>query len=276
MKKLDFLRPVPLGEKIRVGRNWDGGYVLYRPLLDETDALVSYGVGWEISFEEHFSRLTSKTIVMFDPTMFGKYLADLKFVGTRLRELRLKPAAEHLCGVWRLYKARKRFLKRNIFFVNEGIAAARFGKYDTFAHHIERFNLKGKRILLKIDIEAAEYDIFQEGSIYDHLEQVNQLAIEFHDLKNRLQQAKTIVTKLKKDFLLAHIHPTNFGETFKIYDLETDGGNDMTIPDVLELLFVKKGKVRKEDLLDRPIEYPIAGIDFPSNPRKEEYAVNFI
>jgi hypothetical protein len=276
MKKLDFLRPVPLGKKIRVGRNWDGGYILYGPLLAETDALVSYGVGWEISFEEHFSRLTNKTVIMFDPTMFGKYLTDTKFVKTRLLELRLKPAFEHLCMVWRLYKARKKFIQRKIFFVNEGIAAAKSPKYDTFDHHIERYNLQDKQLLLKIDIEAAEYDIFKEGTIYRHLQQVNQIAIELHNLKNRLQEAKAIIMELKKTYLLVHIHPTNFGETFKIYDFETNGADDMIVPDVLELLFVRKDKVQKEDLLSGPIEYPMAGIDYPSNPRKEDIPVKFI
>jgi hypothetical protein len=276
MKKLDFLRPVPLGKKIRVGRNWDGGYILYGPLLAETDALISYGVGWEISFEEHFSRLTNKTVIMFDPSMFGKYLTDLTFVKTRLLELRFKPAFAHVAMAWRLWKARKGFIKRKIFFVNEGIAAVKSGKYDTFACHVERYNLQGKRLLLKMDIESGEYDIFKDGTIYRHLQQVNQIAIELHDLKNRLQEARTIIAELKKAYLLAHIHPTNFGETFKIYDLETDVRHDMIVPDVLELLFVRKDSVHQEDLLDGPIEYPIAGIDFPCNPHKEDIPVKFI
>lgn len=276
MKKLDFLRPVPIGNKIRVGRDLDGGYILYKPLLAETDALMSYGVGWDISFDEQFNKLTNKTVIMFDPTMFGKYMVDFRFLRARLLELRLMPAFVHLLRIWLLWKKRRKLAKRKIFFVNEGIAAAKSGKYDTFAHHIERFNLQGMQLLLKIDIESGEYDIFKEGSIYRNLQQVNQIAIELHDLKNQLQEARAIIAELENSFFLAHIHPTNWGKTFKIYDFETNGQHDTIVPDVLELLFVRKDKVRKEDLLDRPVEYPIPGLDYCCNPETKDIAVDFI
>ena len=49
---IDFLRPYCVDSKIRVGRIYDGGYVLENKSLDDFEILYGYGVGWDVSFEK--------------------------------------------------------------------------------------------------------------------------------------------------------------------------------------------------------------------------------
>jgi hypothetical protein len=70
----DFLKPIRLNHMKRLGPNEDGGYVVYEKILNETDGCLTYGVGNEVRFEEHFNLITGKKVLMFDPTMFGRYM----------------------------------------------------------------------------------------------------------------------------------------------------------------------------------------------------------
>jgi Methyltransferase FkbM domain len=276
MNNLNFLRPVTINRKKRLGRHFDGGYIVYERLLEQTDILLTYGVGWETSFEEHFNNLTNKTVLMFDPTMFGKYLLDLKLVKQRLLQFRFGAMLSYFHWTWQVWRKKKKLESKNIFFINEGISSIKADKYDTFVNHLERFKLDGKRIILKIDIEGGEYDIFADKTIYSHLAQVNQLIIEFHNLKQRLRDLKAISAELGKSFSLAHIHANNFSPTFTLYDLAGNGEKDVKVPDVLEILWIKADMISKEDISDEITTYPISQLDYPNNPGKPDHAIGFI
>lgn len=61
------LRPIKT-QKIRIGPNSDGGYVLGKKYL--SDNVYSYGVGNNVRFEEHYMRLYPNTkIFLFDGTI---------------------------------------------------------------------------------------------------------------------------------------------------------------------------------------------------------------
>lgn len=42
---------------MRIGNNYDGGYVVYDGLLHETDLLISYDVGWILPLGSIFINL---------------------------------------------------------------------------------------------------------------------------------------------------------------------------------------------------------------------------
>ena len=52
--------------KVRIGSNHDGGYVLPKQSLDECDCCLSYGLARETSFEDNYCRITKKTLFGFD------------------------------------------------------------------------------------------------------------------------------------------------------------------------------------------------------------------
>lgn len=164
--------------------------------------------------------------------------------------------------------------RKNIHFFNEGIAIERMDKYDTFVNHINRFNLQSERIFLKMDIEGDEYRILQDKEFYKSLKMVNQIVIEFHDLKNHFRDLKKTVQYLSEDFSIGHIHLNNFGECFTIYH-DVQKSHDIHFFDVIELTFIKTKLIDHCDLSDSIISYPISGIDFPNNPNRKDYSIRF-
>ena len=55
---------------IRVGRKNDGGYVLPGILINETDGLLSFGYGYDSSFEEEYINLSNNSVIIFDHTCY--------------------------------------------------------------------------------------------------------------------------------------------------------------------------------------------------------------
>ena len=49
--KYDFLKPFIVKKLVRLGRKFDGGYLVCDTALKEIDSLVTLGVGDDISFE---------------------------------------------------------------------------------------------------------------------------------------------------------------------------------------------------------------------------------
>ena len=47
----DFLIPLSITDKMRLGTEGDGGYVVYLLSLLTIDILMTYGIGWDINFE---------------------------------------------------------------------------------------------------------------------------------------------------------------------------------------------------------------------------------
>jgi hypothetical protein len=275
MEQISFLKPLSINGKIRLGRKQDGGYVIYEPALRKTEILITYGVGWEISFEEDFNRETGKEVLMFDPTMFDKYIVDLVRLRKQIVNLRLINVIEHLKVAFQLWMKNIELKKKSIHFINEGIALQPSNKYNSFRGHLERYQLRDKSILLKIDIEGGEFDLFNDFNIYSDLTNVNQLVIEFHNLKNRLRELKIIVEKIKgAGFEIVHIHGNNAGVSFVLYS-QADQADDVIFPDLIELTFVKKKLIRQEDIVDGDITYPILDLDFPNLSKKEELTLNF-
>lgn len=248
----EFLRPYQVNSKIRLGRLKDGGYVVENDSLDHIDVTYSYGVGWEVSFEKDLYKRTKKIIRAFDPTMFdvsniplnikrgafwiSKYLAKVVYFGGYLLAL---PIAGY-----------------KIKFYNEGLATNKTGKYDSFANHLKRFGDVGKRVLLKIDIEGGEYEIFKDEGFQKSLETVVQIAIEFHDVEQKFTELEKLITRLSDRFSVVHFHANNFDGVFE--------ASGKQIPRTIELTFLNNLYLSRERIADdNPL--PVEGLDYPNN-----------
>ena len=76
----NYLLPKKIN-KVRIGANHDGGYVLPEQSLDECDCCLSYGLARETSFESNYCAITKKALFGFDasvhypsPNFFPEYL----------------------------------------------------------------------------------------------------------------------------------------------------------------------------------------------------------
>ena len=88
--------------------------------------------------------------------------------------------------------------------------------FDTIASQLAKNGDRSKRIVLKIDVEGAEWDSFL--AVPDGiLEQIDQIAVEFHWLAGENStwihddKYRRVVQRLKQFFEIGHIHFNNAG-----------------------------------------------------------------
>ena len=181
-----MLRPVALAncQLERFGEAHDGGYLMCSNLLGSAASGYSYGIsgydkwGCDISTK---LRLTVHQYDCFDTTQpacpRGKTIFHAECVGT---------ATETIKG----------------------------RRFDTMSNQLARNGDGSKRIVLKIDVEGAEWDTLL--SLPDEiLERIDQLAVEFHwpedDEFQWVNDDKylRVVERLRRFFEVAHIHFNN-------------------------------------------------------------------
>jgi hypothetical protein len=221
---------------VRLGRDNDGGYVVPEKSLIEADALLGYGIADDISFEESFSDTYNKPSFGFD-------------CGTR--DLVIKNKQCH--------------------FIRECIASESFlyagqkssGKLSTFPMQLAQLGLKGKKVFIKMDIEGAEYEAFED--IYPYSDKITGIALEVHFQRGQeIMLLKKMIKRLNKDFYLVHLHGNNCcGASLTAHNVVGD------VPRVLELTFVNKNIVSRAHVSESQ-NFPNA-MDMPCcSKRKQE------
>lgn len=78
--------------------------------------------------------------------------------------------------------------------------------FDTMRNQFARNGDSSNRIVLKIDVEGAEWDSFLFATD-ETLNQIDQMAVEFHDVQD--EKYLSVVRRLKQFFEVAHIHFNN-------------------------------------------------------------------
>lgn len=78
--------------------------------------------------------------------------------------------------------------------------------YDTLEHQLARNGHGAARIVMKIDVEGAEWDVFATAPD-DVLERIDQLVVEFHRTDER--RFLTVVQRLARYFHVANLHMNN-------------------------------------------------------------------
>lgn len=234
MKKdiIEVLRPYnTFYTKKRLGPKEDGGYVTPEYILENCSAIFTYGVGNDTRYEEEFSLIYDKPAYLFDHTI-----------------------------------DREAWENGKIKFIPEGLGKDKKSCKEWYEHYKE-FNLSDE-IILKIDVEGAEYDYINNTDISLMSDKVIGILLEIHwiDNEENRKNAIKILTKLNEYFVLCHVHGNNWGELW-----EYEG---YKIPKVLELSFINKKYVPKFKLDTQ--KYPIEGLDIPNNPNKEDYELNFL
>jgi hypothetical protein len=256
---LDYLRPVAVDDLVRVGKSADGGYLLPRSRLGDVDAVLSFGLATDWSFEEQLARLRPGIpIHVYDHTVGAKsfYRAaksrSWKFLGggTSFTDVRMR---------WKTYTGYRRFFSgRHCHYAervfnrrddqNDATLEVAFGRLSD-AHHV----------LLKVDIEGSEYRIVP--AIGGFAERIDLLAIEFHDTDPLRPVFEAQIRSLLEHFAIVHLHANN------ITGVAEDG-----LPDAVEITFVNKRHRLPEQRRER---LPLAGLDQPNDPGRPDYEFVF-
>lgn len=202
---------------IRLGSSNDGGYVVNKLSLDDSEVLYTYGVSNDYNFElDYIKQYPDKKVRMFDHTV--DYPPEVY---------------------------------SNVHFKKEPLKINEDDTENSFLKHLIDFNDTKKRVFLKIDVEGYEYDFFLALSKnLNLLKNVTGMVIEFHDLSSVTKYVlfQKIINKLSKFFTVTHIHGNNHSSRHNI-----DGA---LYPITIELSFCKNELAKEFDTvsMEYPIE----------------------
>lgn len=233
---INLLKVYDVGEKIRLGHEHDGGYIVPKVAIEKSCSLFSYGISNEISFDETYIELTNNMVYAYDHT--------IDFVDNKFKE--------------------------NFILHKEGLSSSKTDCTNNFIEHFNSKNIKGK-CLLKIDVEHSEYEYFNKTNLLDLKDKVTCIVIEFHSLFN-LQYRNSffeIIKNLNEHFYVCHVHGNNHDSIFQY----VEDGIRYFLPNCIEITFVSKSIVENVTI-DKNI-YP-CDLDRPNNMNKEDYDLSFL
>lgn len=257
---LHELHPIYMDDKIRMGRNFDGGYILSKSILSQSEVLLSLGINNEWSFEEAcLGYKKFKFLYMIDDTSSKSTILFHK--NRNLITCLYRPFNKEIRKNYQRIKD-----QLNSFLKLELLAKTKYLRHRigtgpqeiSLENFFNQYNLKGKNnILLKIDIEGSEYQIID--SIIRLNEHFSGLVIEFHNVLKDPNLFYESLIKLKTCFMPFHVHLNNYTE------------RNEYLSDALEVSFcLKKNTIRYDSY-----SFPIPGLDYPCNPEKEDYTITF-
>ena len=121
-------------------------------------------------------------------------------------------------------------------------------------------------IFLKMDIEGSEYSWILSLT-ENQLKKFKQIVIEIHGINDDswdtiLSDKIKCFEKLSNTHYAVHIHGNNYGSLTN------------NIPDTVEITYIRKNEINNyHELNKQPL--PTKNLDFPNNPNKEDYDLNF-
>lgn len=232
-------RPVFRPDLVRLGSTHDGGYVVAAASVDAAELLVSMGLNDDWSFEADFRARSGARVICYDHSVdshFWKHYAIAPLMRLRTRGLR-------------------KYLQYRKFFSGDGAThEQRMIGYDQLGAislaTILRDN-PDKQVFLKIDIEGAEYRVFDD--IVDNQDRITGIAMEAHDLDLHRARLEEFLTRLTR-FEIVSLHANNYSGVDKAGD-----------PLVLELALVRDDLIPTGPSLPPPAHRP----NSPTNPDLE-------
>ncbi len=177
----NYLYVYKYDNKIRLGYNGDGGYVIANLNNPNYDCYLSCGVSNEESFSRDFINkynMNASNSFAFDASI-EKYPTE--------------------------YTNKITWYKKFIGDTNDST-------YTTMEDIIDRYN----NIFMKMDIEAGEYPWFKYID-QNKLNKFKQIVIEIHwlDKPEFIEKCRILLEKINKTHYLIHIHGNNNGTVYK-------------------------------------------------------------
>lgn len=180
----ELTKGVRMADLIRVGRAFDGGYVVPRSILSMCDAVVGLGIKDDWTFETTSARHMHicQCIHLYDPTMSYGWLCQRAigvlpklFVHALLLDSRRLKEDLHRA----LAPARYMLLcgHGGVHF-REWVGGESRIKTTAIIHRAKAAH--GRAVLLKVDIEGAEYGLFDDVAAW--ADDVPLIVAEFHGL----------------------------------------------------------------------------------------------
>jgi hypothetical protein len=139
--------------------------------------------------------------------------------------------------------------------------------FTTLDEICEKHAPKEGDLLLQMDIEGAEYDVL--ATVSDRvLQRFRIIVIEMHNFETAFQvvaygRIQLALSRLAKFHEIVHIHPNNFGWLVR--------SNDVEMPDVLEITYLRKDRAKFAASSDPSIPHPL---DFANTPERPDITIS--
>jgi len=251
-RKLNFLIPIKVSKLIRLGRNFDGGYLVCSKVLNKCNNLITLGVGDDTSFERDFIKRSFKNrIFLFDYSVNNFLFIKIIFKYVR-RFLTFRSNIQKLIYSFKNFiNFQKLLLNKNVRFFKKKVVLKPLNENEISLREIFS-NSKSKDNLLKIDIEGYEYEIIED--VLKNSEKIQMLIIEFHSINNDLNKFIKKIKSLQKKFTIIHLHANNYKQSKK-----TD-----LFYDVVEITFINKFNlnIKNSNKIRYRYKFPLSNKDF--------------
>lgn len=165
-------------DKVRVGRPFDGGYVVPADFATMVDGLLAFGVGDDLSFENDFCDRHPGRTLAFDHTIDAPP-----------------------------------YRRARVEFVPKGLATSASATMTT----LDKLLSKGpfERPMIKMDIEGAEWKVL--ASCSDRVfERVPIMVFELHGMLANTPMQNLVLTRLLAHHEPVHVHANNVGPVLDV------------------------------------------------------------
>jgi len=173
-----LVQPIRLAncDLARFGEDTDGGYLMCGNLLEEVQVGYSYGIGGYDSWGCEVSTRLDVAVHQYD--CFDLRRPACPTADTRFHE-------ECVSGTRKVEEGRL---------------------FDTIPRQIAANGDSVRRLVVKIDVEGAEWEALSQTSD-GVLQQIDQLAVEFHGIEE--ERFIAVINHLRRFFYVAHLHYNN-------------------------------------------------------------------
>jgi len=254
-----------INDLIRIGRNFDGGYVISESLMKNSSLLLSFGINDDWSFEEDFCNRNGVKCYAFDfsidkNTFLKKALKEINFFfgdiikRKKISNSRLKMVRENFV----LHNKFNVFFKSNFFF-SYGIDKITQGKFKKLDDILSKYFENKENIFLKLDIEGCEFYVIDD--VLNNKQKFHGLAMEIHNIQDCKKDFDQLIKKINQHFYIYHVHANNYG------NMQTE--NDF--PGVIEISCIRKDLVSKPFFYENWSHLPIENLDFPNDPNSPDF-----
>jgi hypothetical protein len=256
--QLANLRPVDCEFLVRLGNPNDGGYVVPLEAVKASDALVSFGLSHNWTFERDFNKASPRAVVhCYDHSVSFSTAVEYS-IGRLLRFLTtFKSIALWKSFTWIDYIA---FFRGNRVHFKQKVWDHERDNSVTIEDVFGRLPL-ASQVFIKMDVEGSEYRVLDQ--MLQHSGKIAAMAVEFHDVDILSDQFNSFIDKIKRDFYVVHLHGNNMG-----------GTTSFGFPIAPEITFLHKRFFKSVPQPSR-LQYPLPGLDSPNDPGMIDFAFVF-
>ncbi len=245
-------RPLLSHSIIRLGRDFDGDYLLDQRDVQKSKALVSFGVNEDWSFEKEFCKGREIPVFAYDATLNVRYLVRRAWRSLiRLNPFAIARSFRALVDYPIFFSGNRRHNRRYIGL--DGVPG--FTTLSSVMAEVKQQSGIESDIFMKIDIEGWEYRIFEE--LIEHGHRFTGLAIELHDVDIHLDKLESFIQRFP--LKLIHVHANNYSPI-----------NGAGIPLAIECTFSASEPSGGHEAVALP--HPL---DMPNKRNRAEVALSF-